>query len=225
MVKVMLFEDNKSSKLITALSKLYEGTDVIVTGSSSAGYLSTYAIDLLNDGANAIYMYKDFVANNNNSVSEYKSMCRLIVNRGLQDKIALIPIPCAEYYSLKAYEEISKNSIIILNDTISYETQMKDIVKTIPCFWRKRSKGCRFWQDNCTDENHLSVSLEDKYKMILMQLPIFIAGINDYRIHKVSLANRLKFANSICLNLADIVKADVNYCREVLNMNPLLNLE
>ena len=142
----MLFEDNPNAKYIKALRSVYAGTDVLVDGSSSSTYLYDMAISKLDAGASYVYVYKDYVPNNSSSVDEYRMFCDKLIEKKTYDRIALIPIPCAEYFVLKLYEEIS-HSVIIKNSLvadISLEKQMKSMYMDIDCLYRKKKYGCRF---------------------------------------------------------------------------------
>lgn len=227
MLRYMLFEDSPNSMFVNIVKHVYNGTDIIVNGASGGPLLFEKAYSYLMSTNDIVFAYLDFVPNNIATIGLYENICRSIITTNLYDRLALIPIPCAEFYMLKLYDEIAHmgGSVLVWDGINTYEQSCKNTVKNIECFKKKSTTGCRFWVHDCSLPNHDKVSLDQKKFRLVSLLPAYIGVQTKYGLLSSNLNVGLRETIDTCLFISDCIGANTNYCREVLNMNPLLNLE
>lgn len=227
MLRSMVFEDSQYSRFVNIVKEVYTGTDVEVYGSSGGLLLFNKSKDVYNERKGIVFSYIDFVPNNKDTVESYITFCNNLIEFQLCDRIALIPIPCAEYQILKVYDEITmgNDSIFKYSGNNTYEVFLKGVSNRVDCFKKKNIAGCKFYTTDCIAKEHRHATLLDKKIRIVETLPVYMACSTPLRDISSSLINGIYNAINTCILISDMIGADTKYCREVLNMNPLLRIK
>lgn len=191
----IILEDNESSAISQLLKRCFKEDTLIFTNGNKniCKMIKTLSPDISG------IIYLDVVPDNKQTITIYNQISKLLEDEAYRNRFILLPIPCIEYYVIRAFCNIEPSisqryttnyrSLNSMNGrllgTRSFESYCKSIVRNYnSCLSNKFLISECDTVCSCAD----SISYGDKIIEFLRSLPVFINSVlTEELVHHVDL--------------------------------------